>query len=96
MRVIAKISIPVESGNRAIVNGSLPAVIQRTAERWHPEAMYFTTFDGRRTAYMIFDLPEPHDLPPFAEPFFTELNAEVEVAPVMDGADLQKGLAQLS
>ena len=31
-----------------------------------------------------------------AEPFFTQLNAEVDLAPVMDGADLQKGLAQLS
>ncbi|HET7016091.1 MAG TPA: hypothetical protein VFI65_19375 [Streptosporangiaceae bacterium] len=96
MRVMAKISIPVESGNRAIVNGALPSVIQRTAERWHPEAMYFAAFDGRRTAYLVFDLPGPQDLPPFAEPFFTELNAEVEVAPVMDSADLQKGLAQLS
>lgn len=93
---MARISIPVESGNRAITDGSLPAVIQRTAERWHPEAMYFTTFDGRRTAYLIFNMAEPQDLPPFAEPFFTELNAEVEVAPVMDGTDLQKGLAQLS
>ncbi len=93
---MAKISIPVESGNRAIVNGSLPSVIQRTAERWHPEAMYFTTFDGRRTAYMVFNLPETQDIPPFAEPFFTELNAEVDIAPVMDGADLQKGLTQLN
>jgi hypothetical protein len=93
---MAKISIPVESGNRAIVNGSLPAVIQRTAERWHPEAMYFTTFDGRRTAFLVFNLPETEDLPSFAEPFFTELNAEVELAPAMDGADLQKGLTNLS
>ncbi len=96
MRVLAKISIPVESGNRAIVDGSLPKVIQRTAERWHPEAMYFTTFDGRRTAFLVFNLPETSDLPPFAEPFFTELNAEVEVAPAMDGADLQKGLTHLN
>ncbi len=96
MRVLAKISIPVESGNRAIVDGSLPKVIQRTAERWHPEAMYFTTFDGRRTAFLVFNLPETSDLPPFAEPFFTELNAEVEVAPAMDGADLQNGLTHLN
>jgi hypothetical protein len=93
---MARISIPVQSGNEAIIDGSLPAVIQRAAERWHPEAMYFTTFDGRRTAYMIFDLPDTPDIPQFAEPFFTQLNAEVELAPVMDGADLQKGLAQLS
>jgi hypothetical protein len=96
MRVMARISIPVESGNRAITNGALPRVMQRTTERWHPEAMYFTTFEGRRTAYIVFNLPETEDIPPFAEPFFTELNAEVEIAPVMDGADLQKGLTQLN
>jgi hypothetical protein len=96
MRVMARISIPVQSGNEAIADGSLPSVIQRTADRWQPEAMYFTTFDGRRTAFMIFDLPDTPDIPQFAEPLFTELNAEVEIAPVMDIPDLQKGLAQLS
>jgi hypothetical protein len=93
---MARVSIPVQEGNRAVADGALPSLIQRTAERWHPEAMYFTTFDGRRTAYLIFDLPGPPDIPTFAEPFFTQLNAEVELAPVMDGADLQKGLAELS
>jgi hypothetical protein len=93
---MARISIPVESGNHAIADGSLPAVMQRTADRWHPEAMYFTTFDGRRTAFMVFDMPETHDIPAFAEPLFNELNAEVVFAPVMDRADLQKGLTQLS
>ena len=53
MRVMAKISIPTESGNRAIADGVLPSVMLRTAERWNPEAMYFTTFDGERTAYVI-------------------------------------------
>jgi hypothetical protein len=96
MRVMARISIPVEPGNRAIVDGSLPAVIQKTADRWHPEAMYFTTFDGRRTAYMVLEMSDTSDMPPFAEPFFTQLNAEVNISPVMDAADLQKGLSQLS
>ncbi len=96
MRVMARISIPVESGNQAIVKGSLPAVMRRAAERWNPEAMYFTAFDGRRTAFIVFNLPDASDIPPFAEPFFTELNASVEIAPVMDGADLAKGLSQLS
>ena len=56
MRVMARISMPVESGNRAIKDGTLPAVVQRATERWKPEAMYFTTFDGQRTAYVVFDL----------------------------------------
>jgi len=95
MRVMARVSMPVESGNQAIRDGKLGAVMQRAAERWKPEGMYFTTFDGRRTAFMVFDLPDASDLPPFAEPFFMELNADVELAPAMNGEDLQKGLSRL-
>jgi hypothetical protein len=71
-------------------------VIQQTAERWKPEAMHFTTFDGKRTAFVVFDLPDSSALPIFTEPFFMELNAEVQVAPVMNGDDLQKGLSGLA
>ena len=87
--------MPVESGNQAIKDGTLGAVIQRATERWKPEAIYFTTFDGQRTAYMVFDLPDTSGIPPFAEPFFQELNANVQLAPVMNTEDLQKGLSQL-
>lgn len=95
MRTMARISIPAESGNQAIKNGTMANVIQKFVEGWKPEAMYFTTFDGRRTAYLVFDLPDSSGIPPFAEPFFVALNAEVELAPVMDADDLQKGLSQL-
>ena len=87
--------MPVESGNQAIKDGTLGAVMQRASERWKPEAMYFTTFNGERTAFLVFDLPDSSGIPSFAEPFFTELNAGVELAPVMNGDDLQKGLSQL-
>lgn len=93
--MMARISIPAESGNKAIKGGTLPAVIRQAAERWKPEAMYFTAFGGRRTAYLVFDLPDVSGVPPFAEPFFMELNAEVELVPVMNQDDLQKGLTQL-
>jgi hypothetical protein len=89
------IRIPVESGNKAIEDGTLGATMQRAAERWKPEAMYFTTFDGQRTAFMIFDLPDASGLPPFAEPLFRELNANVQLAPAMNADDLLKGLSQL-
>jgi hypothetical protein len=95
VRVMARISMPVEAGNQAINDGTLGAVMQRAAERWKPEAMYFTTFDGQRTAFMVFDLPDASAMPPFAEPFFRELNASVQLAPAMNGDDLQKGLSQL-
>jgi hypothetical protein len=93
---MARISIPAEAGNQAIKNGTLGTVMQQAAERYKPEGMYFTTFDGRRTAYMVFELPDASGIPPFAEPFFTGLDAEVELVPVMNGDDLQKGLSHLA
>jgi Domain of unknown function (DUF3303) len=95
MRVMARISIPADQGNEAVRTGTLPKVMKETAERWHPEGMYFTTFDGRRTAYIVFDMADPSVMPQFAEPFFREMNADVALSPVMDTEDLQKGLAQL-
>ena len=95
MRVMARIAMPVESGNQAVKDGSLAALMQRVTERWKPEAMYNTTFDGKRTAFIVFDLPDSSDMVPFAEPFFRELNAEVQLSPVMSGDDLQNGFAKL-
>ena len=93
MRTMARISIPVEAGNAGIASGNLPKTIQQMAERWTPEAMYFTTFDGKRTAFVVFDMPDASAIPVFAEPFFRELNAEVTFAPAMNAEDLQKGLS---
>lgn len=95
MRMMAKIEIPVEAGNQAITNGELPKVMQQTAERWKPEAMYFTTFDGKRTAIIVFDMSDSSAIPQFAEPFFMGLNADVQFAPAMNEEDLQKGLSSL-
>lgn len=95
MRTMARITIPVESGNKAITEGTIGRLMQQTAERWKPEAMYFTTFDGKRTAIIVFDLPDASAIPPFAEPFFTTFDAEVLLAPVMNSDDLRKGLSQL-
>jgi len=90
-----KITIPVESGSRAVKAGSIGGLIQSAAERWKPEAMYFGTFDGHRTAFMVFDMPDSSDMVPFGEPFFMALDADVEVVPVMNVDDLQKGFGKL-
>jgi hypothetical protein len=92
---MARISVPVEAGNQGIRDGRLPAAMQQAAERWKPEAMYFTTFDGQRTAFMVFDMPEALDIPAFAEPLFQALSAEVVIAPAMTGDDLERGLSRL-
>ena len=95
MRVMAKITIPVESGSRAVKDGSIGELIQTAAERWKPEAMYFGTFEGKLTAFVVFDMPDSSDMVAFGEPFFMAVDAEVEVVPIMNADDLQKGLGKL-
>ena len=68
--------------------------MQGAAERWKPEAMYFAAPDGRRTALMVFDMADPSDLVPFCEPFFQELDADVEIIPVMAPDGFAVGIRQ--
>lgn len=42
---------------------------------------------------MVFDMKDPSELPSIVEPFFMQMNAEVEITPVMDAKDLEKGLS---
>ncbi len=73
----------------------MPELIQGTIERLRPEATYFGPEGGVRTAFIIFDLEDPSQIPSIAEPLFSKLNASVEMFPVMDRDDLQKGLGQI-
>ena len=95
MRVMAKITVPVESGNRALKDGSIGKIIQTAADRWKPEAIYIGPFEGRRTVFIVFDLPSPSDILAFTEPWFQGMNAGVEINPVMIVDDVQKELAKL-
>lgn len=95
MRTMMIVRIPVAQGNAAIKNGTLPKVMEATMARIQPEAAYFTTLDGLRTAYFVFDLKQNADIPAIAEPFFMGLDAAVDFSPVMNGEDLQKGLSAI-
>lgn len=95
MRVMARISMPAATGSRAVRDGTIGKLMQNAVERWKPEAMYFTSTEGKRCAYIIFDMADPSDMPPFAEPFFAGLEADVEISPVMNPEDLQKGMSRM-
>jgi len=94
MRVLLKISMPVEKGNEAYQSGALTQTIQSLAEMVTPEAMYFYPEAGRRTAMLVFDMEGSWQLPSLVEPLFENLNASVEVTPVMTIEDLQRGMAE--
>ena len=92
--MLLKMQMDVEAGNRAIKDGSFGQMLERVMQQIKPEAAYFTAIDGRRTGLIFFDLQEPSDIPPIAEPFFMTVGASIEFLPVMTLEDVQKGLEE--
>ena len=93
MRMMLKVTIPVEAGNKGIKDGSLARAMQSTAEQLKPEAAYFLADNGSRTALYFFDMQDASQIPSIAEPLFLGLNASLTMSPVVNADDLQKGLA---
>ena len=62
MRMLLKVSIPVEAGNAAVRNGSLGTTIQKILDDLKPEAAYFSEDAGERTAYIFFEMKESSQL----------------------------------
>jgi len=95
MRTMLKVLLPVEASNKAVKDGSLERTMGKMLEQFKPEAAYFFPDGGRRSALFVFDLKEPQDIVTVAESFFSSLNAEVYLVPVMNAEDLKAGLGKL-
>lgn len=89
-----RISVPVGPGNESIQQGRLPQVLKQTLDRLKPEAAYFFTDNGLRSALFVFDMKDPSEIPEIAEPLFMGFNAAIDFRPVMNADDLQKGLSK--
>jgi len=96
MRMMMKVSIPVDAGNRGVKDGALPKTVMGFVEQMKPEASYFTTEHGQRTAFFVFDLKDPTMLPVAAEPFFMNLNVSIDVSPAMNLDDMRAGVEKAS
>jgi hypothetical protein len=94
MRMLLKVQMDVEAGNKAIKDGSFGEVLDRVMEQIKPEAAYFTALDGKRTGLIFFDLQEESQIPAIAEPFFQTVGASIELSPAMTPEDVQKGLGE--
>lgn len=95
MRVRLKVQMSVEAANNAIKDGSLPKLMEATMSTLKPEAAYFLSEDGLRTAELFFDMKDASQLPSLLEPFFMGVNARVDVTPAMNADDLRTGLRAL-
>ena len=92
MRMLLRVKIPTEQGNRAVKDGSLGKMLEATVGKLKAEAAYFIAEDGLRCALIFFDMKDSAQMPAIAEPLFIGLGAKVEFVPAMNADDLRKGL----
>ena len=96
MRMILNITIPHETFNAAVKDGTVGAKVRHILEATRPEAVYFTEQAGRRGAILVVDVDDSSKIPSLAEPWFLTFNADVELRVAMTPEDLQKsGLEEL-
>ncbi|THV40230.1 hypothetical protein [Glycomyces buryatensis] len=95
MRVCLKVQIPVEAGNKAIMEGGMPKQLKSAMDELKPEAVYFFPQDGMRSMMFFFDLKNTASIPTLVEPLFEGLNAKVDITPAMNFDDLMSGMKTL-
>ena len=91
MRMLLRVSIPVDTGNAAAKDGTLGSTIERILADLKPEAAYFYADDnGQRAGSIVFDIKDASQIPAVAEPWFLAFNAKVSLRPIMNPQDLAK------
>ena len=91
MRMLLRVSIPVEAGNAAAKAGTLGSTIEGILAALKPEAAYFfADDDGQRSGSIVFDMKDTSEIPAVAEPWFLALNAKLSFRPIMNPQDLAK------
>jgi hypothetical protein len=97
MRMLLRVSIPVEAGNAAAKAGTLGSTVERILADLKPEAAYFFADDaGNRSGSIVFDMKDTSQIPGIAEPWFLAFNAKVSFRPVMSPQDLEKAAPGIS
>jgi len=97
MRMLLRVSIPVEAGNAAAKKGTLGPTIERILADLKPEAAYFFADDsGQRSGSIVFDMKDTSQIPAVAEPWFLAFNATVSLRPIMNPQDLAKAGPSIS
>jgi hypothetical protein len=95
MKMMMKAQLDTTTASTSLQAGRMPTVMQSMMEHLKPEASYFGPDGGCRTAFVVFQMDDPSQLPAITEPLFSEFGANVHIVPVMDSDDLERGLTAL-
>jgi hypothetical protein len=90
--MMMRISLPVETANPAIIDGSFAPTLQKFLAEIQPEAAYFVAENGVRGAYLFVNMTDSSQLPAFCEPVFLAHKAKVEMTPAMNIEDLKAAM----
>ncbi len=90
MRMMMKVSLPVEKSNEVFRSGTFPKTMETILAEQKPEAAYFFANDGKRGGFLVVNMKDTSEIPAFAEPWFLAFNAHVEFHPVMNAEDLAR------
>jgi hypothetical protein len=92
MRMLLRVSIPVEAGNAAAKAGTLGSTVEKILADLKPEAAYFFLDDsGNRSGAIVFDMKDSSQMTTLGEPWFLAFNAKISLRPVMTPQDLATG-----
>lgn len=94
MRTMLRWTVPVERGNEAVTDGTMPKTIEWLMKKLKPESAYFFPDGGERSGQMVFDMANPSQIVEIAERLFEALDAAVEFTPVMNRDDLMAVLGK--
>ncbi|MCP4305220.1 MAG: hypothetical protein GY788_10165, partial [bacterium] len=90
VRMMLKVQIPVEAGNKAIENGTMGPIFENLMKKINPEAAYFSQEDGLRTAYFVYVIDGTFEFAEIHEPLIQGLGARVFDQPALTWADIGK------
>jgi len=95
VRMMLKVQIPPEGGNRAISAGKQGAIFEALINRIKPEAVYFTQEDGLRTVYFVYTIHETMDFAAIHEPLIQGFGARVYDMPALTWDELKNAFVAI-
>jgi hypothetical protein len=95
MKFLLRLRMPTEHGNKMLQDPNFPKKLEGILNQIKPEAVYFSPMDGERGIYLVVNLPSADMIATIVEPLWMTFNCKLDLEPLMELADLQKGLQNL-
>jgi hypothetical protein len=95
MLILMKAEWSVKAGNGIITSGEINETIKSIIDELKPEAAYFFTLHGKRTAMLILDLKDASQIVMAAALWFIKFNADIDFTPVITPEDLGKAAPEI-